>query len=147
MLLLIISLALGIHFDLIQFESVVGPYLLTHWMGWVGVGVLAVSVPAYSILKRFVKLRSKAMLPTHIFGNILAFGLITIHFAQRLRFPDFDTGFLMYLMLSGLILTGMIKRFWYLPRINGILNYLHPGLALSLALTVPFHIARNLGLL
>ncbi len=56
------------------------------------------------------------LLKLHVFGNLFSFLLVSIHFAQNtgrlaLFYPRLEDGFVLFLVLSVIVATGMIERF------------------------------------
>ena len=148
----IIVLSTGTYFRWWNLRFDIGPFSFTHWWSWVGAAYLVVFVPLYSVLKRRSKIRFAAMLAAHVFGNLIAFGMISVHFAQQLGrpaefAPDFGTGLAMYLIIAGIVVTGLMRRFGLVTQIQGNLGFIHVGLGLSLIFILPVHILHNLGVI
>ncbi len=143
----IIVLTAGTYSGWWDFAAVVGRYTFTHWLVWIGAGYLAVTVPLYSVLKRVFRIQSPRLVAAHVFGNIIAFGMISVHFADRLgplEFTDgFGTGLVMYLVLTGIVCAGLIKHFSTSPKLQKNMTFIHRGLSLSLIIELPIHILRN----
>jgi len=79
-----ISLASAIYLDLLDTHFKIGQYYLHHWFSLTGTFFIAFFTPAYYYLKRRYINRFKAILFTHVFGNLIAFMLISIHFAHQI---------------------------------------------------------------
>jgi hypothetical protein len=143
----IVILTAGTYSGWWDFTAVVGRYTFTHWMVWIGAGYLAVTVPLYSVLKRVFKIQSRQLVAAHVFGNIIAFGAISVHFADRLGplefIPGFGTGLVMYLVLTGIVCAGLVKRFSPTLQLQNLMTFIHRGLSLSLIVELPIHILRN----
>jgi hypothetical protein len=94
----------------------VGSLFFTHWIGLGATGFIAVFVPVYYVLKSRRTQKIKTLLKLHVFGNLLSFMLISIHFAQntgRLSgfYPRLEDGLVLFLVLSIIVATGMFERF------------------------------------
>ena len=94
----------------------VGSLFFVHWLGLAATVFIACLVPVYYFLKRKRPKKIKILLRLHIFGNLFSFLLVSIHFAQntgRLAqfFPKLEEGFVLFLVLSVIMATGMIERF------------------------------------
>ena len=94
----------------------VGPLFFVHWLGLAATIFIAALVPIYYVLKRKRPQNFKTLLKLHVFGNLFSFLLISIHFAQntgRLSafYPKLGEGFVLFLVLSIIVSTGMLERF------------------------------------
>jgi hypothetical protein len=93
-----------------------GPYFFIHWLGIIATTFIVVSTPIYYFLKRVKMKKLKILLKIHIFGNLIAFLPISIHFAQNVgrlagapqRLGD---GFVLFLILLIVLATGIIERY------------------------------------
>ena len=147
--LVIIVASVGTYLRWWNLSAAAGGYTIDNWLGWGGSGLLAILVPSYSLLKRHSKLSFHTLVQWHVWGNLVAFGLISMHFAQHLDravhfgFP-LDTGFSIYLLLSGIVITGVIKRFTLMHKAQEQIRLIHLGLGLSLIVVVPVHILSTL---
>ena len=87
-----------------------------HWLGLVATIFIATFVPVYYVLKRKRPQKIKTLLRIHVFGNLLSFLLVSVHFAQNtgrlsgllLKLED---GFVLFLVLSVIVATGVLERF------------------------------------
>lgn len=73
-------------------------------------------VPVYYVLKRKRLKKIKLLLRVHVFGNLLSFLLISVHFAQNMgRLSGLPSklgdGLVLFLILSIIVATGMLVRF------------------------------------
>ena len=92
-----------------------GPYLFIHWLSIIATAFIAISIPIHYILKRKRPKTFKTVLKIHTFGNLIAFWLISIHFAQNVgrlagALQRLGTGFALYPVLSLIVATGIIER-------------------------------------
>ena len=115
----------------------VGSYLFIHWLGIIATAFIAVSIPIQYILKRKRPRNFKKILKVHTLGNLVAFLLISIHFAQNVGrlagAPQrLGVGFALYLVLSLIVATGIVERYQTKLRryIKGIHKYTVPILYL-----------------
>jgi hypothetical protein len=94
----------------------VGSLFFVHWLSIIGTAFIASLVPTYIVLKRTRPRSIKKLLKIHVFGNLLAFLLVSIHFAQNIgRLAEFylklDYGFILFIVLAVIVATGVIERF------------------------------------
>ena len=94
----------------------VGPLFFVHWLGLAATIFIAALVPIYYVLKRKRPQNFKVLLKLHVFGNLFSFLLISIHFAQNtgrlsVIYPKLGEGFVLFLVLSIIVTTGMLERF------------------------------------
>lgn len=129
----------------------IGPYRFTHWVSWIGAIYIALAVPLIAIFKRRTPLKIKALLRIHVYGNLLAFMLISIHFASQVSrspLPDLGTGLALYVVVLLLVATGFLQRFRIVPGIKPQTNrFIHVSLALSFYLIIGIHILHGVGII
>jgi hypothetical protein len=94
----------------------VGPFLLIHWLGLIGSIFVGSFIPIYYVLKRKRLQNRKNLLRIHVFGNLLAFLLISIHFAQNIGrlanfYPKMGDGIVLFLVLSTFVITRFVHRY------------------------------------
>jgi hypothetical protein len=94
----------------------IGSLFLVHWLGLISTIFIAFLVPIYYILKRKRPQNFKIILKIHVFGNLFSFLFISIHFAQNIGrltqlYPKLESGFLLFIVLTSIIITGLLKRF------------------------------------
>ncbi|PVX26811.1 MAG: hypothetical protein CW716_05250 [Candidatus Bathyarchaeum sp.] len=94
----------------------VGSLFFVHWLGIAATLFIAVMIPVYYVLKRKRPRTLKNMLKVHVFGNLISFMLVAIHFAQntgRLSglYTRLNFGFVLFLVLAVIVVTGMLERF------------------------------------
>ena len=128
-----------------------GPVTLVHLLVIVGAAYVLVFVPVYSYAKRHSRDARVPLLKAHVFGNLAAFLLISVHFAQQLGRTDqgaplAGTGLAAYILVAIIVATGFMQRFGISPAHRGTWRFIHIGLALSLYVVVIVHAARNFGL-
>ena len=131
----------------------VGPYFFDHWLVWIGTLYIAFVTPAYYVLKRRYPRSLKALVKIHVFGNLLAFMLVSVHFAQQIGrpprfFPDLGTGLALYIVMFILVVTGFLHRFKILKSINPHLNrFMHISITMSFYIIIGIHILQGLEIL
>ncbi|MGD8565936.1 MAG: hypothetical protein PVF96_06275 [Candidatus Bathyarchaeota archaeon] len=131
----------------------VGPYRFTHWLSWIGTLFIAVMTPLYYILKRRGFTKLKALLKVHIFGNLISFFLISIHYAQQVGrpprfYPDLSTGLVLYVVMPLLVASGFLHRFKILKTIKPHLNrFFHVSITFTFYLVILVHILQGVDII
>jgi len=137
----------------------VGPFSFTHWLGWIGVLFIVFYTPIYYILKRRNPRLVKTLIKIHVFGNLLAVMLISIHYAQQMGrpeqfYPELGTGLTLYIVMFILVATGFLHRFGILDKLGRyriILphqnRFLHIAITLTFYIVIIIHALRNMGIL
>jgi hypothetical protein len=100
--------------DVVSVSFFLGPFRFSHWMTWVGSMFVAIYVPIYHVFKQKYPGRYKVLLDIHNFGFLLAFMLISVHFAgqmSRTVLPDLGEGIALYITMVLLVATGILQRF------------------------------------
>ena len=141
------------YLDWIDFGIVIGSYRANHWLVWIGTLYIAFAVPVYSIFKRRYASAIGRLLGFHVFGNLTAFILISIHFSSQISrpaafYPDLGTGLALFISMVLLVATGFSQRFGIVkiskPQTKRLI---HVGFALSFYLIIGIHILHGLGFL
>jgi len=141
------------YFDWIDFGVVIGAYRFNHWLVWVGSLYIAFAVPIYLMLKRRYAAGIRRLFGFHVFGNLTAFILITIHFSSQISrpaafYPDLGTGLALFFSMALLVATGFSQRFGLVKSAKPQTQRLvHVGFALSFYLIIGIHILHGLGFL
>ena len=136
-----------------QLNFFVGSFRFTHWLSWFGTLFIALFTPAYYVLKRKYPEKLSALLKIHIFGNLISFLLISIHFAQQVGrpprfFPDLGTGLVLYVVMPFLVASGFLHRFQILKTIKPHLNrFFHVAITLTFYMVILVHILQGLNIL
>jgi hypothetical protein len=120
-----------------------------HWFSFIGTGFIAIYLPVYSMLKRRYPSQLKTLLPIHVFGNLLAFVLLSAHFSHHLTrpsqaYPDLGTGIALYAAVLILIITGFVLRFHLTTRGWKSWRWVHTGVMLSFYLVIILHVLHGL---
>jgi hypothetical protein len=150
LLLLTLFLAVGTYLRWWNLRIPVGQFVVSHWVSLIGGGYLLVAVPAYAILKRRIPQYRGALLKVHVFGNLVAFALIAIHFANhlgRVPLPDLGTGLTSAIVVVIIVATGFLQRFGLMAGQRTAWRVIHVGLAFVMFAIIIVHTLRNFGLL
>jgi hypothetical protein len=129
----------------------IGPYYVTHWLSWVGTLFIALYTPLYYIVKRRNPRILQYLIPIHMYGNLLSFMFISMHFFQQITrppqfYPDLGTGVALYLMMFILVLTGFLHRFQLLGKTIPHQNrFLHISITLAFYIVIGIHILQGIG--
>jgi len=120
---------------------------------------IAFYTPIYYILKRRNPKLLKTLIKIHVFGNLTAVMLISIHYAQQMGrpaqfYPELGTGLALYIVMFILVATGFLHRFGVLNKL-GIYRiilphqnrFLHIAITLTFYIVIIFHALRNIGIL
>jgi len=129
----------------------VASLLLAHWLAYIATAYIAIFTPMYARLKRRSPGRFRTLLNIHVFGNLIAFLLISMHYAHHMgRPPEFaptiGTGLALYVILAIMVLTGLMQRFRLATRFQKTWRFVHVGLSLSFYIVVIMHILITLGI-
>ena len=125
-----------------------GPYLVHHWLGWIGALYIAIVTPIYHLLKRRYPNYLKALLTIHMFGNLAAFSLISIHFTQVITVSVLlGTGLALYVIVAIMVGTGLIQRLRVLTSLRKSWRFVHLSLSLSYYIVLIIHVLRNVGII
>lgn len=130
----------------------VGPLYLHHWLGWAGTAYIALFVPVYAILKRRYPDRYGTLVTTHVFSNLGAFLLISVHFTQHMGRPAafapiLGTGLALYIITAIMVVTGLMQRFRLAGGLSRSWRFIHVSLSLSFYIVIIIHVLHNLGII
>ena len=146
-----IAVMLTVVLHIIRVNQIIGPFRLSHWFVWTGTLYIAIAVPTIAILKKRHPQRYKILFRTHVFGNLLAFILISLHFASQISrpsLPELGTGIFLYIAMVLLVGTGFLQRFQLLPSIKTqSYRFIHMGSAVAFYLIIIVHILHGLAIL
>jgi len=153
-LLLVLTdcLFIGTYFRWFNFGTVVGPYRLNHWLGWLSFLYLIVHVPLFVTLKRRYVNKIRLFLGIHVVGNLLAYMLISIHFAHQISrpsqfYPDLGTGLILYIIMIILVTTGFLQRFNLLSKYRKTWRFLHTSSVISLLIIILVHVLHGINII
>lgn len=152
-LLVLTSLILMIiiYFDLVDVGFVVGSYRFHHWSVILGSFYVAAVTPFFSLLKRSKPNNLKTIFRIHVFGNLLAFLLVSVHFAGQLSrplefYPDLGSGIGLYATLGLLVFTGFFLRFGLVAgSLRRFLKLFHVVAVLFFYLFIVIHALHGFG--
>ena len=142
-------LALGSYLDMIEIiEFRIAQYTLHHWFTITGTFFIAVFTPIFYFFKRRYINRYKAILSAHVFGNLIAFVLITIHFAHQIGrpaqfYPDLGTGIVLYPAVILLVISGFSNRF-NLFKGKRYFSFLHKSVPIMFYFVIVVHLLHGL---
>jgi hypothetical protein len=134
----------------IRFVDPIGPFRVMHWFVWIGTLYIAIIVPAIVILKKRFPSKYLTLFRVHVFGNLTAFVLISLHFASQLSrsptsYPQLGTGLALYIIMILLVATGFTHRFQLIPQIKSeTRKFIHVGLTFSFYIVIGIHILHGL---
>ena len=140
-------------FGLASFSFFIGPFRLHHWFVLIGTFYIIFAVPAIATLKRRHPYSARSLRRLHMFGNLFAFMLISVHFASQISrpaeyYPNLGTGLALYIALILLVGTGISQRFHLIRKIKPqTYRFLHTGAAVTLYLIIVIHVLHGLGIL
>jgi hypothetical protein len=120
-----------------------------HWLSIAATAFIAALVPVYYVLKRKRPKTTETLLKIHVFGNLSAFLLISIHFAQntgRLAgfFPRLEDGLVLFLILSIIVATGMLERFGAKLKLVKYTKFVHRYAVAVFYLVLIVHVLQDL---
>ena len=126
----------------------VGSYLFIHWLSIVATAFIAVSAPIHYILKRKRPQNSKVLLKIHTFGNLLAFWLISIHFAQNVgrlagALQRLGIGFALYPVLVVTVATGIVDRYQAHGKFSKYIKLIHKYVVILVYLLIVLHVLEG----
>jgi len=92
------------------------------------------------------------LLGIHIFGDLLAFLLISIHFASQITrpaqfYPDLGTGIALYFFMITIVPTGFLQRFNFMNRFRKYWRFFHASSVFGLLVIIFVHIFQGINML
>ncbi len=139
--------------DLFSIGFRLGPFRANHWLVWIGTLYIAIAVPTLAILKKRRPQKYLTLFRIHVFGNLFAFLLISLHFASQIgrpatAYPELGTGLALYIVMILLVATGFNHRFQIIPQIKSTTRrFMHVALAFSFYIIIVVHILHGLGII
>ena len=154
-LIIVVTLFLMVadNLSVIHFGYFVGPLRANHWFVLLGTFYVAITVPLIAKLKQKYSSKFFTLFRLHVFGNLLAFVLISLHFAGQVSrpaafYPDLGTGLTLYIIMMFLVATGFTHRFNLIPKIKSqTRKYVHVGLSFSFYIVIIIHTLHGFGFL
>lgn len=130
----------------------VGALRFNVWLSLTAVLFIAIYTPIYYLMRRVYPRRAKALLGIHVIGNLVAFMLISVHFAHQVGrppqfYPNLDTGIILYLVMLIMTTTGILQRFRIAQSQVRKWRFLHVSVAISFYLVIFVHILHGIGLI
>ncbi|MBU1940321.1 MAG: DUF4405 domain-containing protein [Candidatus Thermoplasmatota archaeon] len=109
-------------------------------------------------MKRHYSKRVQSLLNIHIFGFLISFLFVSIHFAGQIArppqfYPELGEGIALYITMALLVATGFLHRFqiipkkaqkYYPPHFN---RYYHVSITTAFYIIIMIHIFLNLDIL
>ncbi len=127
------------------FDFSIGFLSFNHWASWIGGLWIALVTPIYYVVKQRCPLRIKALLRFHIFGNLFAFMLISVHFWYEIAtVTRIGIGMALYIALLVLVVTGVLYRFNIWQSSKKYLKYLHITMTTAFYLILIIHVLGTL---
>jgi len=134
----------------------IGPLRFSHWLSIIGTIYIAAATPLFVILKRFLHANWSRLTRFHIFGNLLFFALISIHFAVQIgrptaNYPELSTGLAMFIAIMLQVSLGFTQRFRsqrapFRKLFNFNTNkFIHASLVMVFYLVIVFHVLHGFG--
>jgi hypothetical protein len=144
-LLFTVMFAAWVYVNWFSLSFFVGDLFFVHWVGLAATFFVGVMVPVYYVLKRKSPKKFKLLLRIHVFGNLLSFLLISVHFAQNTgRLSGFPSklgdGLVLFLVLSIIVATGMFVRFGAKMKFVRYIKFVHSYAVVLFYFVVAFHV-------
>jgi hypothetical protein len=131
--------------DRSSFSFSLGSDLFTHWAAWIGGFWIAVVAPIYIVLKHYRPSRIKAWIRLHMFGNLFAFMLISVHFWYWVTFVSFmGTGFALFAATFTIVVAGFLYRFNIVQGATKAIRFLHISMTTAFYLILTIHILSHM---
>ena len=131
-----------------SFAATVGPFRIIHYLAFIGTFYIAFGVILFSVLKRRSPQKYATLLRVHVFGNLVAFLLVSLHFAGQLGrpvFPELGTGLALYMGMMLLVGSGVVLRFRFIRSSNPqTTRFVHTGVAVAFYIVIVVHILHGL---
>lgn len=150
LLILAITVVLVVAIQLQWFRlriSIAGE-LSHHWVGWFGAVFIGTYLPVYLILKRKYPNKKMTLILIHIFGNLLSFTAIAVHFTHQLTrppeaFPALGTGVALIVALLISVISGFVMRFQLARKNYNSWRWVHTAVMLSFYIIAFIHILHG----
>ena len=130
-----------------SFAATVGPFRIIHYLAFIGTFYIAFGVILFSVLKRRNPQKYTTLLRFHAIGNLVAFLLVSLHFAGQLGrpvFPELGTGLALYIGMMLLVGSGIALRFRLLSTNPNTTRFVHTGVAVAFYIVIVVHILHGL---
>jgi hypothetical protein len=136
-----------------SFATRVGPFRIIHYIAFAGTLYIAFGVILFAVFRRRNPQKYNMLLRLHWLGNLVAFLLISIHFAGQVGrpanfYPTFGTGLALYIAMVSLVGSGMFLRFRLFHALSPATNrFVHAGLAFAFYIIILVHILHGLNII
>jgi len=152
LVLAIVVLSIGNYLRWWNLHFYVGPEYFHHWLSFIGAGYIAIFTPIYAVLKRRSPRQFGTLLNIHVFGNLVAFLFISMHFTQQMGrpaefAPTLGTGITLYIIVAIMVVTGLMQRYQLASRFLARWRFIHVSLSLSFYIVIIIHVLHNLGVI
>jgi len=152
LLVIIIFVAIGTFVRLWNLHVKIGPFFVHHWFALIGGAYLLTFMAIYAYMKRHTTVNRGTLLKVHVFGNLLALMLVSVHFAMQMSrpaefAPALGTGLATVLLFVVIVVAGFMMKFGLAVKHRESWRLIHVGLSLSLFIVLVIHALGNLGLL
>ena len=143
-------LTLSVYFNAFHLRDYFKQSDYHHWFTWIGTIYIAIITPVYYLLKRRYTKYYDLLSTHHVFGNLLAVMLISLHFSHQISrppqvYPDLGTGFALYVTAITLVITGFLLKFSQLKIIGRKnIRFIHTGVTLTFYIIIFIHIFHGL---
>jgi hypothetical protein len=150
---MIVVLTFLANIRLINFDFFIGPLSANHWFVLIGSLYIAIIVPIIAILKKRKQQKILTLFRIHVFGNLLAFLLVSIHFVGQISraasaYPELGTGLALYIIMILLVATGFNHRFKIISQIKSTTRrFVHISLSFSFYILIVIHILHGFGII
>ena len=152
-LLVLVSLILMIviYFDFVNVGFAVGSYRFHHWSVIIGSFYVALITPFFFVLKRFKPASLRTLFRVHVFGNLLAFLFVSVHFTGQLSrplefYPDLGSGVGLYGAMSLLVFSGFFLRYSLVAGgLRRFLRVIHVLAVVSFYFVIVLHALHGFG--
>ncbi|MBN1784511.1 MAG: hypothetical protein JW815_02100 [Candidatus Bathyarchaeota archaeon] len=148
-LLFTVVFAAWVYVNWFNLSFFVGDLFFVHWVGLAATIFVAIMVPVYYVLKHKNPKKMKLLLRVHVFGNLLSFLLISVHFAQNTgrlsAFPSkLGDGLVLFLVMSIIVATGMLVRFGAKMKFVRYFKLVHSYAVVVFYFMMAFHVLQFL---
>lgn len=118
---------------------------LTHLLTLIGGLWIAFVTPIYVVLLHRRPVKIKTWIRLHLYGNLVAFALISVHFTYWIINVSFlGTGTALFLSVLLLVATGLFQRFNIAPGSRLQIKFLHVSMTTAFYLILTIHILSHL---
>lgn len=126
----------------------IGSYFFIHWLGLFAAIFIVISIPLYYLIKWVKPQNFKLFMKIHVLGNLFAFMIVSIHFAQNFgrlagALYRLNDGFLLYLLLILIVGTGINDRYKISQKLLRYTKFIHKYSVIILFLIMTIHILEG----